>query len=89
MSPQASGHVVNIMIGEIRDPETADIAIQAALTGHLVFSTVHTNDAAGAITRLLDMGVENFLISSALIGILAQRLVRVICMPHPGQYLEI
>ena len=68
-----------IMIGEIRDPETADIAIQAALTGHLVFSTVHTNDAAGAITRLLDMGVENFLISSALIGILAQRLVRVIC----------
>ncbi len=68
-----------IMIGEIRDPETADIAIQAALTGHLVFSTVHTNDAAGAITRLLDMGIENFLISSALLGILAQRLVRVIC----------
>ena len=68
-----------IMVGEIRDPETADISIQAALTGHLVFSTVHTNDAAGAITRLLDMGVESFLISSALLGVLAQRLVRVIC----------
>tara|TARA_B100000686_G_scaffold353321_1_gene458470 strand:- start:547 stop:2253 length:1707 start_codon:yes stop_codon:yes gene_type:complete len=68
-----------IMVGEIRDPETAEISIQAALTGHLVFSTVHTNDAAGAITRLLDMGIENFLISSALLGVLAQRLVRVIC----------
>ena len=68
-----------IMVGEIRDTKTADVAIQAALTGHLVFSTVHTNDAAGAITRLLDMGVENYLISSALIGVLAQRLVRVIC----------
>ena len=68
-----------IMVGEIRDPETADISIQAALTGHLVFSTVHTNDAAGAITRLLDMGIENFLLSSALLGVLAQRLVRVIC----------
>ncbi len=68
-----------IMVGEIRDPETAEIAIQAALTGHLVFSTVHTNDAAGAVTRLLDMGIENFLISSALLGVLAQRLVRVIC----------
>jgi general secretion pathway protein E len=68
-----------IMVGEIRDPETADIAIQSALTGHMVFSTVHTNDAAGAITRLQDMGVESFLISSALLGVLAQRLVRVIC----------
>ena len=68
-----------IMVGEIRDAQTADVAIQAALTGHLVFSTIHTNDAAGAITRLLDMGVENYLISSALLGILAQRLVRVIC----------
>ena len=68
-----------IMVGEIRDPDTADISIQAALTGHLVFSTVHTNDAAGAITRLLDMGVENFLLSSVLLGVLAQRLVRVIC----------
>jgi len=68
-----------IMVGEIRDAQTADVAIQAALTGHLVFSTIHTNDAAGAITRLLDMGVENYLISSALLGVLAQRLVRVIC----------
>ena len=67
------------MLGEIRDSETADISIQAALTGHMVFSTVHTNDAAGAITRLLDMGVENYLISSALLGVLAQRLVRIIC----------
>ncbi len=70
-----------IMIGEIRDLETAEIAIQSALTGHLVFSTLHTNDASSAITRLLDMGVENFLLSSTVRGILAQRLVRVIC-PH-------
>lgn len=70
-----------IMIGEIRDLEAADIAIQAALTGHLVFSTLHTNDAPSAITRLLDIGVENFLLSSTMRGILAQRLVRVIC-PH-------
>lgn len=70
-----------ILVGEIRDKETADIAIQSALTGHLLFSTLHTNDAAGAVTRLLDMGVENFLLSSTLLGILAQRLVRVIC-PH-------
>ena len=70
-----------ILVGEIRDQETAKIAIQSALTGHLLFSTLHTNDAAGAITRLLDMGVENFLLSSTLLGILAQRLVRVIC-PH-------
>jgi general secretion pathway protein E len=68
-----------IMIGEIRDLETAEIAIQSALTGHIVFSTLHTNDAPSAITRLLDMGVENFLLSSTVIGILAQRLVRVIC----------
>jgi len=68
-----------IMVGEIRDPETADIAIQAALTGHLVFSTMHTNDAAGAIARLTEMGIPNYLISSAMTGILAQRLVRVIC----------
>ena len=68
-----------IMIGEIRDSETADIAIQSALTGHLVFSTVHTNDASGAITRLQEMGIESFLISSAVLGVLAQRLVRVIC----------
>ena len=68
-----------IMVGEIRDRETAEIAIHSALTGHLVFSTLHTNDAPGAITRLLDMGIESFLVSSALTGVLAQRLVRVIC----------
>jgi type II secretory ATPase GspE/PulE/Tfp pilus assembly ATPase PilB-like protein len=72
-----------ILVGEIRDSETAAIAINAALTGHLVFSTLHTNDAAGAISRLLDMGVENFLLASALHGILSQRLVRTIC-----QYCE-
>ncbi|HEV8310278.1 MAG TPA: type II secretion system ATPase GspE [Methylomirabilota bacterium] len=68
-----------IMVGEIRDVETADIAIHAALTGHLVFSTLHTNDAPGAITRLLDMGAEPYLVASVLEGILAQRLVRIIC----------
>ena len=68
-----------IMVGEIRDHETADIAIHASLTGHLVFSTLHTNDAPGAVTRLLDMGVEPFLISSSLIGVIAQRLVRRNC----------
>jgi general secretion pathway protein E len=68
-----------IMIGEVRDLETAEIAIQSALTGHLVFSTLHTNDAPSTITRLLDMGVENFLLSSTIRGILAQRLIRVIC----------
>ena len=68
-----------IMIGEIRDRETAEIAIQAALTGHLVFSTLHTNTAAGAITRLLDMGIEPFLAAAALRGIVAQRLVRKLC----------
>ena len=70
-----------VMVGEIRDKETVDIAINASLTGHLVLSTIHTNDAAGAVTRLADMGVEPFLIRSSLIGILAQRLVRVLC-PH-------
>jgi type II secretion system protein E len=68
-----------IMVGEIRDRETADIAIRSALTGHMVFSTLHTNDAAGAVTRLLDMGVEPFLLASSLEGVLAQRLVRRIC----------
>ena len=68
-----------IMLGEIRDIESGQMAVQAALTGHLVFSTLHTNDAAGAITRFVDMGVEPFLITSALIGILAQRLLRRIC----------
>ena len=70
-----------LLIGEIRDLETAEIAVQASLTGHLVFSTLHTNDAPGAITRLRDMGVEGFLVSSSLLGVLAQRLVRVLC-PH-------
>ncbi len=68
-----------LMVGEIRDHETAEIAIESALTGHLVFSTLHTNDAAGAITRLQDMGVEGFLISSSLLAIQAQRLVRRVC----------
>ncbi|MBN1958468.1 MAG: type II secretion system ATPase GspE [Desulfuromonadales bacterium] len=70
-----------IMVGEIRDSETAKIAVQAALTGHLVFSTLHTNDSAGALARLVEMGVEPFLAASALIGVLAQRLVRRVC-PH-------
>jgi len=68
-----------ILVGEIRDLETAEIAIQSALTGHLVFSTLHTNDSASAVTRLIDMGIEPFLASSSVIAILAQRLVRVIC----------
>lgn len=68
-----------IMVGEIRDGETAKIAVQAALTGHLVFSTLHTNDSAGALARLVEMGVEPFLAASALVGVLAQRLVRTIC----------
>jgi general secretion pathway protein E len=68
-----------IMVGEIRDEETAQYAVQAALTGHLVFSTLHTNNAAGAITRLTDLGIEPYLIASTLIGVLAQRLVRLVC----------
>ena len=68
-----------IMVGEIRDRETAEIAIQASLTGHLVFSTLHTNDAPSAVTRLIDMGVEPFLISSSVLAMMAQRLVRLIC----------
>lgn len=85
-----------IMVGEIRDGETAEIAIQASLTGHLVLSTVHTNDAAGAITRLVDMQVEPFLVASSLVGILAQRLVRVLCnkcrqpfLPSAEELMEI
>jgi general secretion pathway protein E len=70
-----------VMVGEIRDTETAEIAIQASLTGHLVLSTLHTNDSAGAVSRLLDMGVEPFLVSSSLLAVLAQRLVRRLC-PH-------
>jgi general secretion pathway protein E len=69
-----------IMVGEIRDFETAEIAIQAALTGHLVFSTLHTNDASGAISRLLEMGVQDYLLASSLLGVLAQRLVRRLCL---------
>jgi len=76
-----------IMVGEIRDRETADIAIHAALTGHLVFSTVHTNDSAGAITRLQDMGIEPYLVASSLIGVIAQRLVRTLC-PHCKEAFE-
>src|SRR5438874_12940991 len=68
-----------ILIGEIRDQETAQIAVQASLTGHLVFSTLHTNDAPGALTRLVDMGVEPYLVASSLEAVLAQRLVRVLC----------
>ena len=75
-----------VMIGEIRDLETAQAATRASLTGHLVFSTLHTNDAASAATRLIDMGVEPFLVSSTLIGVMAQRLVRVIC---PGCKTEL
>jgi general secretion pathway protein E len=88
-----------IMVGEIRDRETADIAIRAALTGHLVFSTLHTNDAPSAITRLTDMGVENYLITSSLVAVLAQRLVRVICrrckqpngnaLSPDGEYIQV
>jgi type IV pilus assembly protein PilB len=74
-----------VMVGEIRNAETAKAAVQAALTGHLVFSTLHTNDAPGAITRLLDMGVEPFLISSSVIGVLSQRLVRTICAECEGK----
>ena len=67
------------MVGEIRDGETAKIAVQAALTGHLVFSTLHTNNAIGTVTRLLDIGIEPFLLAAALRGVVAQRLVRTIC----------
>jgi general secretion pathway protein E len=75
-----------IFVGEIRDLDTATIAIQAALTGHLVFSTLHTNDAPGAITRLLDLGVEPFLVSSSVIGVVAQRLVRLLCKHCKAEY---
>ncbi len=75
-----------ILIGEIRDKETAAIAIQSALTGHLVFSTLHTNDAASSFTRLMDMGIENYLISSSVIGVLAQRLVRKLCRTCREEY---
>jgi len=76
-----------VMVGEIREKETAEIAVQAALTGHLVLSTLHTNDSVGAVTRMLDMGVEPYLLSSALIGVVAQRLVRGICPSCRTEYL--
>jgi type IV pilus assembly protein PilB len=83
-----------IMVGEIRDPETAQVAVQAALTGHLVLSTLHTNDSAGAVTRLIDMGVAPYKVAAALVGVIAQRLVRTLC-PHcranyypPSELLE-
>jgi len=76
-----------IMVGEIRDMETAEIAIQAALTGHLVFSTIHTNDSFGALTRLVDMGIEPFLVSSSILAVLAQRLVRRLCPECRERYL--
>ena len=76
-----------IMVGETRDPETADIAVHAALTGHLLLTTLHTNSAAGAVARLLDMGVEPYLLASVLRGVVGQRLVGVLCpacrAPHP------
>ncbi|OCL25994.1 type II secretion system protein GspE [Orenia metallireducens] len=75
-----------VMVGEIRDVETAKIAIQAALTGHLVFATLHTNDAVGAVTRLIEMGIEHYLLASALRGIMAQRLVRVLCPECKKEY---
>jgi general secretion pathway protein E len=85
-----------IMIGEIRDLETAEVAVQAALTGHLVLSTLHTNDSPSALTRLLELGVPDYLIKATLIGVLAQRLVRTLC-PHckapapitPAQWREL
>ena len=76
-----------IMVGEIRDLETAQIAIQASLTGHLVLTTLHTNDASGAITRLMDMGIEEFLIASSLEAVLAQRLLRRLCLDCRQEYL--
>ena len=76
-----------IMVGEIRDRETAEIAVQAALTGHLVLSTLHTNHAIGAISRMIDMGVEPYLLSSALIGVIGQRLVRTVCPSCKSSYI--
>ena len=77
-----------VMVGEIRDSETADIAVKAALTGHLVLSTLHTNDAPGAITRMIDMGIEPFLVSSSVLMVCAQRLLRKVC-PHCKEAFEV
>jgi type II secretory ATPase GspE/PulE/Tfp pilus assembly ATPase PilB-like protein len=74
------------MVGEIRDKETAEIAIQASLTGHLVLSTIHTNDAVSSITRLLDMGIEPFLVTTSIIGLVGQRLVRKVCLNCAEEY---
>ncbi len=76
-----------VMVGEIREHETAEIAVQAALTGHLVLSTLHTNDSLGAVTRMLDMGIEPYLLSSALVGVMAQRLVRTVCSECRTSYM--
>ena len=82
-----------VMVGEIRDLETAEIAVQSSLTGHMVMSTLHTNSAIGAVTRLMDMGVEPFLLSSSIVGVLAQRLVRLLCpdcrVPRPATPVEL
>jgi type IV pilus assembly protein PilB len=75
-----------ILVGEIRDTETAEMAIQASLTGHLVFSTLHTNDAPSSITRLIDMGVQPFLVASSVMAVMAQRLVRVVCAKCGAPY---
>src|SRR5205814_4528074 len=77
-----------LLVGEIRDRETAEIAVQASLTGHLVFSTLHTNDAPGAATRLIDMGIEPYLVASSLEVVIAQRLVRMICKECKQQVPE-
>jgi general secretion pathway protein E len=77
------------MIGEIRDHETAQIAVQASLTGHLVLATLHTNDAVSAVTRLTDMGIEPFLLSSSLLGVLVQRLVRKLCTHCAGHGCDV
>ncbi len=76
-----------VMVGEIRDEETAQIAVQASLTGHLMLSTLHTNDATSALTRLMDMNVQHYLISSTLLGVLAQRLTRKLCSHCKDQQL--
>jgi type II secretory ATPase GspE/PulE/Tfp pilus assembly ATPase PilB-like protein len=75
-----------IMVGEIRDQETARVAVQAALTGHLVLATLHTNDAPGAVSRLIDMGIEPYLLSAAMVGVIAQRLARTICPACATKY---
>ncbi len=81
-----------VMVGEIRDSETAEIAIRAAITGHLVLSTLHTNDSPSTIARLIDMGIEPYLVSSAVIGVVSQRLVKLLCpkckVQYEASYLE-